>query len=178
MSCRRHQLASPDALKYIYEAFLFCVSSLLQCLRVRIRAKIFRPDLGTVKFPPLLHLVAHLPINANLLTSMYRCSFAKTFWILLCHEVRAQKLIHNKNSMLFSQPRFYLTFPLSCVWNSAMFPIMFYKLFNANSTVFLFSEAVAQRCSVKKMFLEISQNSQENPCARASFLEALRQSRF
>ena len=31
------------------------------------------------------------------------------------------------------------------------------------------SEAVAQRCSVKKVFLEISQNSQENTCARASF---------
>ena len=27
-------------------------------------------------------------------------------------------------------------------------------------------EAVAQMCSVKKMFLEISQNSQENTCAR------------
>ena len=26
------------------------------------------------------------------------------------------------------------------------------------------------RCSVKKLFLEISQNSQENTCARASFL--------
>ena len=35
----------------------------------------------------------------------------------------------------------------------------------------LFSqEAVAQTCSVKKVFLEISQNSQENTCARASFL--------
>ena len=32
------------------------------------------------------------------------------------------------------------------------------------------SEAVAQRCSVKKVFLEISQNSQENTCARVSFL--------
>ena len=32
------------------------------------------------------------------------------------------------------------------------------------------SEAVAQMCSVKKMFLEISPNSQENTCARASFL--------
>ena len=32
------------------------------------------------------------------------------------------------------------------------------------------TEAVAQRCSVKKMFLEISQNSQENTCARVSFL--------
>ena len=27
-------------------------------------------------------------------------------------------------------------------------------------------EAVAQRCSVKKVFLRISQNSQENTCAR------------
>ena len=29
-----------------------------------------------------------------------------------------------------------------------------------------YSEAVARRCSVKKVFLEISQNSQENTCAR------------
>ena len=33
-------------------------------------------------------------------------------------------------------------------------------------------EAVVQRCSVKKTFLEISQNSQENTCARVSFLIA------
>ena len=31
------------------------------------------------------------------------------------------------------------------------------------------SEAVIQRCSVKKMFIEISQNSQENTCTRVSF---------
>ena len=30
-------------------------------------------------------------------------------------------------------------------------------------------EAVAQRCSVKKVFLEISQNSQENACDRDFF---------
>ena len=30
-------------------------------------------------------------------------------------------------------------------------------------------EAVVQRCSVKKVFLEISQNSQENAYARDSF---------
>ena len=35
---------------------------------------------------------------------------------------------------------------------------------------YLFSEAVARRCSVKKVFLEISQNSQENNCVRVSFL--------
>ena len=32
-------------------------------------------------------------------------------------------------------------------------------------------EAVTQRCSVKKVFVEISQNSQENTCARVSFLK-------
>ena len=31
-------------------------------------------------------------------------------------------------------------------------------------------EAVVQTCSVKKVFLEISQNSQENTCPRVSFL--------
>ena len=31
-------------------------------------------------------------------------------------------------------------------------------------------EALVQTCSVKKVFLEISQNSQENTCARVSFL--------
>ena len=31
-------------------------------------------------------------------------------------------------------------------------------------------ETVAQRCSVKMVFLEISQNSQENICVRVSFL--------
>ena len=31
-------------------------------------------------------------------------------------------------------------------------------------------EVVAQRCFVDKVFLEVSQNSQENTCARVSFL--------
>ena len=37
------------------------------------------------------------------------------------------------------------------------------------------TEAVVQGCSVKKMVLEISQNSQENICARASFLIKLQE---
>ena len=36
--------------------------------------------------------------------------------------------------------------------------------------VIFVSEAVAQRCSVKTVFLEISQNSHESTCARVSFL--------
>ena len=35
---------------------------------------------------------------------------------------------------------------------------------------FLCPEEVVQRCSVKKVFLEISKNSQENTCPRVSFL--------
>ena len=50
-----------------------------------------------------------------------------------------------------------------------------YKLYSwwsvKSPTVWLFSpEAVAQRCFVNKVFLKISQNSQENTCARVSFL--------
>ena len=37
-----------------------------------------------------------------------------------------------------------------------------------NEPISLFPKAVARRCSVKKLFLETSQNSQENPRARAS----------
>ena len=37
-------------------------------------------------------------------------------------------------------------------------------------TSILISEAVVQGCSVKKVFLEISQNSLENTCGRVSFL--------
>ena len=34
-------------------------------------------------------------------------------------------------------------------------------------------EAAVQRCSVKKVFFELLQNSQENTCARVSFLITL-----
>ena len=35
---------------------------------------------------------------------------------------------------------------------------------------FKFTETVVWRCSVKNVFLKISQNSQENTCTRVSFL--------
>ena len=40
----------------------------------------------------------------------------------------------------------------------------------------LLTEAVVQRCSVKKVYLEISQNLQKNTCARVSFLIKLQAS--
>ena len=41
---------------------------------------------------------------------------------------------------------------------------------NIDYHIFKFSEAVVQRCSVKKVLLEISQNSQENTCRRCQHL--------
>ena len=50
-------------------------------------------------------------------------------------------------------------------------------IYTCSRTFFLTrnQEAVAQTCSVKKVFLEISQNSQENTCANVSFLIKLQQ---
>ena len=47
-----------------------------------------------------------------------------------------------------------------------------------SSSIWISAEAVAQRCSVKKRFLDISQNSQENTCSRISFLIKLKTCNF
>ena len=44
-------------------------------------------------------------------------------------------------------------------------------LLGRNENIKEHSEAVARRCSIKKLFLETSQNSQEKNCARVSFLK-------
>ena len=41
---------------------------------------------------------------------------------------------------------------------------------NLRSTVQVYPESVVRRCSVKKVFLQISLNSQENTCNKVSFL--------
>ena len=55
---------------------------------------------------------------------------------------------------------------------SLILVILIVQLYLAGS----FQEAVARRCSVKKVFLDISQNSQESTCARVSFLIKLQPS--
>ena len=50
--------------------------------------------------------------------------------------------------------------------SKALFEAHFMKKLSNTET----TEAVAQTCSVKKVFLEIYENAQENTCARASFL--------
>ena len=48
-----------------------------------------------------------------------------------------------------------------------------YALFPLLTNLQVNAETVARRCSVKKVFLEISQNSQENTSTRVSFLTKL-----
>ena len=68
-----------------------------------------------------------------------------------------------------------LEMPNSQCWIAGDFPI-FDRLLMISShriqpIVFgVETEAVAQRCSIKKLFLEISENSRENTFARVSFL--------
>ena len=56
--------------------------------------------------------------------------------------------------------------------------MMFLKLDYVFAPLSLSTKAVAQRCFVKKVFFKISQNSQENTCARVSFLIKLQACNF
>ena len=47
--------------------------------------------------------------------------------------------------------------------------ILEFYLMSLYIVLYVLTESVAQRFSVKKGFLKISQNSQENTCARVSF---------
>ena len=47
--------------------------------------------------------------------------------------------------------------------------ILEFYLMSVYIVLYVLTESVAQRFSVKKGFLKISQNSQENTCARVSF---------
>ena len=58
-----------------------------------------------------------------------------------------------------------------------MFRLSAFFLYLFDKKLFLtISEAVTQNCSVKKVFLEILQNSQENTCGRVSVLIKLQAS--
>ena len=67
---------------------------------------------------------------------------------------------------VITEPTHILESPASCT------DLIFTNQPNANHLLLIVvaTEALVQRCSVKKVFLEISQNSQENTCTRVSFL--------
>ena len=62
------------------------------------------------------------------------------------------------------------------LWNFILLFTSVLDLYAVEQTRFLLLEAVARKWSVKKVFSEISQNSQKNICVRASFLIELQAS--
>ena len=60
-----------------------------------------------------------------------------------------------------------------CLFVFCFFFVNFEQFPTINLLLLLYSEPVVRKCSVRKVFSEISQNSQENTCARFSFLMML-----
>ena len=88
------------------------------------------------------------------------------------------------NSTRFFKPSFFtehLWWLLLTIFGFVMITIVFYSHVQSSAHIgsLFFKENLGnrrsshRRCSVKKVFLEISQNSQEKTCARVSFLRKL-----
>ena len=60
--------------------------------------------------------------------------------------------------------------PFLSVSLSLSFSFLLFALLSITFSFYILLKAVAQRCSVNKVFWEISPNSPENTCARISFL--------
>ena len=84
--------------------------------------------------------------------------------IYSCLSNRTRRIQINKNFSDRTDIEFNV--PQSSVLGLLLFNIDMIDLFYECED----SESVVSRCSVEKMFLEISQNSQENTCARVSLL--------
>ena len=66
--------------------------------------------------------------------------------------------------------REYINCQRSTEKNSAVYSFLLALQATVLTRIYIVTEAVVRKCSVKNMFLEISQNSQKNTCAKVSFL--------
>ena len=85
--------------------------------------------------------------RANITIETHSNSTRKLYWLLLL-----KRLLHT----------IITTLPMVIFFLVTMLSLLSYQ------------KAVVQRCSVKKVFLKISQNSQKNTCARVFFLIKLK----
>ena len=77
-------------------------------------------------------------------------------------EFKMQTTEHKKHWTSFSE--IWPTVGFSSGWKSLMRKVLCSEIF----CLLVMTEAVAQRCSVKMVFLDTSQNSYENTCAKVS----------
>ena len=105
-------------------------------------------------------------IKKETLTQVFSCEFSCEHLFYRTSLVAASALKLFKNIDVLSADLEILINTKNLVLkNSSIFFLWLIKL-----------EAVVRRCSVKNLFLEILQNSQENTCARVSFLTKLQAS--
>ena len=109
--------------------------------------------------------------NTAVKTAIDACSFLakQTFFDLVGEPASSLTLTLNKLQNLSQFSIFILLFPyqwLITLFTRVLLRVTVYYYYVAHA-----SEAVVRSCSVKKAFLEISQNLQENACARVSFLK-------
>ena len=111
--------------------FLFCMGSLLQCFRVRIRAKFFQPDLGPVRPPPLRHIVANMLINTNksmiashgFIQHFLFFVFETLLWFLLCfinckHAAATERAAIFFSTILTWKNLCFTEFSAKILWNT------------------------------------------------------------
>ena len=114
---------------------------------------------------PLLHQVAHLPINTNLLTSYVS--------VFICQNILKSSLWWSKSTEPNPWYKLYAFLPATVLSNISSFLCLklcyvsyFLNHLTQTALFSVFSEANSQRCSVKNVFLKISQNLQENTWPR------------
>ena len=112
------------------------------------------------------------------MSSITNKKLSKYVLLLLLFLLRIQQSL--LNSVQFSCQKHQIAHP-SIELSAVLFPnykrtlyITTFELLRTSSR----SRVVVQRCSVKKVFLEISQNSQENTCARVFIKKRLCQRCF
>ena len=104
----------------------------------------------------------------------YNCIKTKLLWDQLKDFISTETLsFPSLTPQNFFFAKLFLKEWETCVWlcffwfSQRVFPLQHFWAWT--SKLFLRVEAVVRGCSVKKVLLEISQNSQKNTCARVSF---------
>ena len=103
----------------------------------------------------------------------YTLNFKYIFsvWSLISHCIK--ETLYSKGNKRWNKNKEICIFTCLRCWCRVPSSFIFkYRVKNSLSTIFdflqfyghIFTKAVAQRCSVKKVFLKISQNSPENTC--------------
>ena len=104
----------------------------------------------------------------------------KAYFSIFCWLVELREIYFNLSKItllnLFVTHRWFHTgvikfYVCKIYWKLIRIDISHSLAFRINLKDIMVSEAAIQLCSVKSVLLQISQNSQENTCARVSFLE-------